>query len=475
MAAVAQSPGQPAPDLVISDVTVVSPERAAPLEHAYVRIRAGRIEEVGTQPLDAEQRIDGKGLFLIPGLIDSHVHLGGAPGIPPDQGEQNAALVSAYRAQEPRSYLYFGFTTVIELFGSPGPVARFNEAALGPDAFFCGGAPIANGYPMVFTPEDLRFRTTEYFLYDERQKDRIPDYVDPSEHAPEAVARRIANDGGICVKTTFETGFGAMRDLPTPSLEMMAELVDASHARDMPVVMHANSKEAQEFAVDAEADVIAHGLWNGMRGDSLTEDVYRLIERIAEQDIGYQPTFQVLYGEVDLFDEDFLRNPLLLHAYPSALIEWYGSDDGGWFRDEIRANLPPEKPAVVYAPLFRRLERITATLADREARLLFGSDTPSGPTYANPPGLNGLWEIHRWADAGVSTSQIFRALTLENARTFGLDERVGSVEAGKTAHLLLLRENPLERVDAYDAIQTVILHGQPIERAELSAQRLPSD
>lgn len=457
-------------DLLVSDVTIISPERTSPLEHAYVRISGGKIEEVSTRPLSGEQTIDGSGLFLIPGLIDSHVHLGDVPGMRPDHVEKHPEIASAYWDQLPRSYLYFGFTSVVELLGSAENVARFNEADVAPDAYFCGGAPVANGYPMVFTPEDLRFQAYRYFLYDERQKDQIPSFVEPAEHTPEAVVRRMASDGAICVKTTYETGFGGMRNLPTPTLEMLDSLAQAAHDRNMPMVIHANSKEAQEFAVEARADIIAHGLWNGISGEALASDVHALLDAIAAEGIGYQPTFQVLYGEVDLFEEDFFNDGNLQHAYPATLIDWYRTAAGGWFREEIRENLPPGDALKVYAPLFRRLEQIVATLAASDARLLFGSDTPSAPTYANPPGLNGLWEVRRWADAGVSEHQIFRALTLDNARAFGLEAHLGSVESGKAAHLLLLRENPLESVEAYDSIETVILDGQPIDRERLSAR-----
>jgi imidazolonepropionase-like amidohydrolase len=117
-----------------------------------------------------------------------------------------------------------------------------------------------------------------------------------------------------------------------------------------------------------------------------------------------------------------------------------------------------------------RLDRVVGHLARRGARLLFGSDTPSGPTYANPPGLNGWFEIQRWSAAGVEPSALFRALTSENARVFGLGSEVGSIEPGKRAHLLVLGRNPLESADAYNAIETVILAGLPIARSDLSAR-----
>ena len=72
--------GPDAATTVISDVTVISSERPA-LTHAYVRIANGRIAEVSRQPLKGDLTVDGRGRFLILGLIDSHTHLGSVPGM----------------------------------------------------------------------------------------------------------------------------------------------------------------------------------------------------------------------------------------------------------------------------------------------------------------------------------------------------------------------------------------------------------
>src|SRR5690242_15404700 len=63
---------------VIEDVTLISPERPAPLRHTTVVIRQGKVAAIGTGLIAGPQarRIDGRGRFLIPGLIDSHVHVG---------------------------------------------------------------------------------------------------------------------------------------------------------------------------------------------------------------------------------------------------------------------------------------------------------------------------------------------------------------------------------------------------------------
>ena len=78
-------------------------------------------------------------------------------------------------------------------------------------------------------------------------------------------------------------------------------------------------------------------------------------------------------------------------------------------------------------------------------------------------------EMKRWAFAGVTPQQFLRAATLENAKMFGLDADIGTVEMGKIADLLLLSSSPLDSIDAYDDIEIVISNGKLIERSALSA------
>lgn len=462
---------QGAGDLVVADVTVVSPERAAPLEHAFVRIRDGRIAEVSVTPLEAPRTIDGAGRFLIPGLIDSHVHLEQLP-MEAVHREAHPEIAQAALAQEPRSFLFHGFTTVIDLANGADRIAAWNRLDVRPDAWFCGAAPIANGYPMTFAPESERFDLVPYFLHDDRQAGRIPSHIDSAEHTPERVIARMRDEGAICAKTYHETGFGPQRGLPTPELATIRRLVAAARTVGMPVLIHANSLSAQQFALESGVPIIAHGLWNGNAGEdgNLSAEATAVLDEVSQRSVGYQPTMQVLPGEVDLFDADFLANPRLLDVLPVALIDWARTADGAWFRNQVGEGLGDRDPLETYAPSLARLDQVVARLANAEARLLFGSDTPSGPTYANPPGLNGWWEIQRWARAGMSEAALFEALTIANARAFGLEAEVGSIEPGKRAHLLLVRQDPLQTIEAYDAIDTVFVSGVPFERSELSAR-----
>jgi imidazolonepropionase-like amidohydrolase len=75
--------------------------------------------------------------------------------------------------------------------------------------------------------------------------------------------------------------------------------------------------------------------------------------------------------------------------------------------------------------------------------------------------------LQDWADAGAPLPLILRAATLDNAIALGLSHELGSIETGKRADLLLLTQNPLANVSAYDSIETIFLNGEPIPRETL--------
>ena len=135
---------------------------------------------------------------------------------------------------------------------------------------------------------------------------------------------------------------------------------------------------------------------------------------------------------------------------------------------ELFAPHPPDAATAMLVGPTRATATLQLMLAHR-VKLLLGSDTPSNQGIGNPPGLNGRLEVQRWFEAGASLARILRAATLDNAAAFRLSRELGSIEVGKRADLLLLRANPLESVDAYDAIETVFLNGEPIARASLLA------
>jgi imidazolonepropionase-like amidohydrolase len=463
----------------IDHVTIVSAERDQPLPDASVFVHDGRIAEIVSGPnaelseqaKAARTQLDAQGLYLTPGFIDSHVHLGLVAGMMPAQEQKFGAIGRAARKQVPRSYLQFGFTTLVDLTSTPELMAKWQKEPLRPDTYFCGAAPVLDGYPMHHLPKAERALMFPHWLAQSQQD---------AEHTPEAIVARMHKEGARCVKLFFERGFGADRNLPVPTLANARAVVAAAHAVGMKVILHANSFEAHTFALDAGVDVIAHGLWHWPGSDAgLTPEIKSLLDREQQAQIGVQPTMQVLYGEIDLFNPDYLKDPQLKSVLPGGLIDWYASKPGQWYHDELLHELfpsgPPDDPAQqrlrivrsVYTLPLARERAATGYLVQHGARLLFGTDTPSAPTYANPPGLNGLQEIARLKKAGATPAQLFESMTLNNAQAFGLQDTLGSVVVGQRANLLLLRADPMQKFEAYTAIDKVIIGGRVVAPAEL--------
>ena len=470
--------------ILIKNVVIVSPERDVPSEVTNVLVREGRIAAIGREIAqsahDSDQVIDGAGRYLTPGLIDAHTHLSDIPGMTFEHETAYPNIARDAHRQIPRSYLYYGFTTVIDLASPPGVVEEWNKQDVRPHAYFCGPAPVIDGYPMNFIPKPFRYSVAPYFLFDEARADEFPGKYVPAEHMPQAVVAKMHDHGAICVKTYFEPGFGPQDVLPVPTTEMIRDLVSAANEKGMPVLLHANSLSAQAFGVESGVDGFAHGLWNWdeLSAVRLNPEVTLILDAIIERNIVWQPTMQVLYGERELHNPDYLAGSELQDVLPQSLIDWYETDDGQWFRNLMLDN--PRVARVLESGDWEELAnvpiaRVTAALsylASNGGRLSFGSDTPSSPTYANPPGLNGFMEMHRWLDAGVTPAQLFHAATIANAEFFGLQEEIGTVEEGKRADLLLMTKNPMNDVSAFDAIDVVILGGRVFSRSELSAKNI---
>ena len=483
--AIAQSaPNKPPERTWITDVSIVSPERLEHIEKGSVLIENGRIVRVergkeAKKPTGATV-VSGEGEFLIPGLIDSHVHLAAVPGMKYEASfgpaESKHAMVKEYFKQLPRSYLYFGYTTLIDLaVVDRGVLDGFKQAPLHPDLYDCGQSlPLANGYPMSFAPPATRFQLFPNFIYDPKQASSISAEYKPQDHTPAAAVAAVKNSGGICVKAYFERGFGSDKNLPVIGPEVLAEIRRAATQAGLVLMMHANSFEAQKFAVDGDVDVIAHGLWNWgslSRQPELPAEIRSLLDRIVEKKIGYQSTIQVLGGLSAYFNPEYLRMKAIPKVIPAEMADWFNSPEGKWFKKELAEDEASDEAMLEgfeQGPI-RHVRQVVAYLGSKDAKFLFGTDTPSSPTYGNLPGLNGYLEMQQLQKAGLSLAQIFKAATINNAREFKLDSQLGTIEAGKIANLVLLKRSPLESVEAFDSIVTVWIHGRAVSRDCLAA------
>ncbi len=459
---------------------MISPEQAQPLAKRNVLIRDGRIVSVGEQRIAAKadtRKIDGSGKFLTPGIMDSHVHVGDASGIPAASDDPALQpLRDQYFRQQPRSYLYFGVTQVLSLASLPAGLKTFESQPVRPDLFHCGAIPVVDGYPLVFVPQPVRHQIFQDYVYEpaNAKEHPLPAGANEAEHTPEAVVERIAQGGARCVKIFIENGFGPASDWPLMSKETLARIRAATRKHKLLLIAHANAIDMQRIAVDAGVDVLAHGLWNWNEYDTpqgVPEPIATHLRNVHAKGIGYQATLRVLPALADMFREDTLKDPMYAKVVPPELLAWYATEPARFFKNEMRGS--NGQPDMKMAQMFFRAGepgmRALRYLHDLGHPLLLGSDTPSSPTYGNQPGYDTYREMRLMAQSGIPLPTILQAATINNARQFGLDKDYGTVEPGKHANLLLLTANPLETMRAWAQIDKIILHGNVIERESLSA------
>lgn len=470
-------------ELIIEQVTVVSAQYQSPQPKQNVLVRDGRIVSVSQKPIAVARdavRIDGRGKFLTPGIMDSHVHAGEVAGLPMGEGEPVLnSLREAYTRQQPRSYLYYGVTQLLDLASQPERLDAFEAQPQHPDLFRCDPAVVLDGYPAVFLDKSIRYRVMPEYIYEPANAAAhpLPPGADAAQHTPEVIIDRLAASGARCVKIFIEDGFGAASGWPMMSEDTLKRVRAATRKRGLPLLAHANAIDMQRIAVAADVDVIVHGLWNWHEYstlDGVPPAIAAHLRNLHAKKIGYQPTLRVLAALSDLFREDTLKDPAYAKVVPAALLQWYATPAGQWFKEEMRKDLggaPDMKAMHTYLKIGSQGMRAAKYLHDLGHPLLLGSDTPSAPTFGNQPGYDTYREMRMMAQSGISLPAIFRAATINNARQFGLDKDYGSVEAGKVANLLLLTANPLETMRAWTSIDRIILRGTVIKRESLAAPR----
>ena len=319
-----------AADLIIQNVTLISPERPAPLQHATVSIRNGRVEEIIDHAAAATADgpvLDGTGLYLIPGLMDSHLHTVVMPGLGFKDGERSkkfAAMTRLYEQQFERSLLYHGVTQFLDPAAFPAVLQRSRQREIAPDIFFCGAAPLAIGYPALFMDQGAIEYSLPYRVYETAPTGSPPNGIDLSRHSPEAVVERMADDGAICLKLFFEDGWDTRSDWPMLSEDGVERIIRAAHAAGLKVVGHANALDMQQLAVKSGVDVLGHGLWNWNQyrdHQGIPEEIRQHLDGVRAAGIGYQPTLRVMYSMRELFTPGMMDNPALKKVVPAALLD----------------------------------------------------------------------------------------------------------------------------------------------------------
>jgi imidazolonepropionase-like amidohydrolase len=369
--------------------------------------------------------IDGRGRFLVPGMIDVHVHLRS----PVRKGGGDLSTLRAEADAALASYLYSGFTTVADLGNRPDVVlwARARATStLSPRLFAAGNLITVPGGKSA----------------------EIAVTVDDFARGKAALDRHIKDQKPDLVKLTYDEGrLGGQRPLPLMPLGLLRHIIRYYHAHGLRAVVHALTERRATEAVAAGADTLAHAV----PSERASEGFVRMM---ARRRIPFATTLTIGDSYRRLIDHpEYLDGPDYAAAFSAAdreilktrVRDQYRGSDAAFVRWRT-AMLP------VCAENIRRIVAAGGIAA-------LGTDQASGPAAHR--------EMRLLADAGLSPAQIIRMATYNAALFLGEGKALGSIEPGKRADLVLLSADPLKDVGNMKAILLVMKAGRIVDESRL--------
>jgi len=411
------------------------------IERGRVVLDGPRIVAVGKAagpPPPGVPVTDLTGLYLIPGLIDSHIHLGGSAGGSAGSGE----FVPARVIHDLQVYLALGITSFVSLTDDIDDLKRLRSAVAGgsmrsPRPYFSGpGITAPGGHPAKF------------FVFVPGLADRMTRQVDSPEQAAAAV-RELAGLRVDLVKLFLDGGWpgDALPVLPEPAFRAA---VRTARQLGLRTTVHVDDDRHAQLALDAGADAIEH-----LPPDLSAETARQL----AERGIFLTPTLVAAEGLMRALAAAPIDDPLVRKWVIPAVLDSLRSPDSWLAR--VRAS-----PAAM-AFYTRRYERSRGALRRAVAAhvpLLAGSD---GGNPAAFHGLGLLRELELMVEeGGMSPGAALVAATGAAARRLGSTE-IGRIAPGAFADLVVLGDDPARDIRALRQVRAVYFGGQPLPRETL--------
>ena len=430
-------------ELLITDVTLIDGAGTDPQVGVDIRVSAGKITEIGPDlPVaSGAETIAGSGKYVIPGLIDAHVHMD-APIVFQLTPEEKARIIE----HNPLSFLYNGVTTVLNVSSDVDWIFELRQAEregrlLSPRLYVMGRS---------FTPVDG---------WGSRHGGALADADAAVARAQDYISR--GTDG---FKVIIEDGLGASGTYERMGAEMMMAISKVARENNVPIYTHAINLDEFHSAVAMQSTAIVHGLEDPIPpGDTILQDM-------VENNVMFVPTHS-LWEAFLRHDEAAadLNDPILRGSVPHFLLDYMQDPD--YRAEETRrflavANMPVYQWAEEKIPIFR--ENI---LKAHQAGIIIATGTDAGgPVGFNFQGYNLPWEVKLFVQAGMTPMEALVAATRNGARVIGVEDQLGTVEVGKLADLLILSANPLDDIENIRRIETVVYKGRAYPRQEFAYQ-----
>ena len=420
--------------LIIEDVVLIDGTGRQPVEQISVLVQEDRIVEIKRGQFSSSQRkgarvIDAKHKYLIPGMMDVHVHLAGSIKVT-KEGLREVDLDRQKGIRALHGYLYSGVTSIYDAGNIPDYIFALREqersgAITSPRIFATGGIvtyPGSHGSgPGATTVDDW--------------PEAIPQLDEHIKRGPD-----------ILKLTLEERGWGLRPMIPKLPLPLMERIIEYYNDHGIRTTAHTPSEIRARQAIFAGIDTLAHPVIVGPITDSFaklmgakkipmatTLTIGENYSRLAEH-----PEYldQALYQAVFTKEEiEVLKNKTR---------QEYQDRDWTWW---MKLMTP------VAQDNLRQINAAGGILA-------LGTDQTNGPAVHR--------EMELLAGAGIPALDIIRIATLHGAKFLGKEDQLGSIREGKLADMVLLDADPLEDINNAKKVYLVIKNGSVIDRKKLN-------
>lgn len=417
--------------LLIENVTLIDGTGKHPVPHAWVYVDGERIEAVGRagiEPPDADERIDGEGEYLIPGLVDMHIHLRGGPR-ETDEGE----IIPADHERGIRalhSYLYSGVTSVYDAGNDPEYILEFRTAERSGELV----APRIYSTIGVVTYPGSHGSGNGATLVDDW---------------PEAIPKldaHIAREPDVLKLTHEARGWGSRPLIPKLPIGLLQKIVQYYNDHGIRTTVHVSGEADARDVIFAGVDTLAHPVIVGPITDAFARLMgAKKIPMVTTLTIGER------YSRLAEHPE-YLEQPLYQATLPADEIER--------LQTEVRQEYAERSWTWWMKIMTPIAQENVRKIHEADGVLVLGTDQSLGPSAHR--------EMELLVDAGIPPLDVLTIATLNGAVFLGKADEMGSIEVGKLADMVLLSANPVADIDNAKKIEMVIKGGQVVDRSELN-------
>lgn len=394
-------------------------------------------------PADAK-KIDCKGKWVIPGLIDMHAHVTVLPV------DSNLAIIEKYDKEASisslKTMLDFGITT------TRNPAAPTKDA-LELRNLVDSGKVVG---PSIFTTGYALNRTKAFF----------------GPFAPTRTEAEIRKE----VRNQVEQGVDFIKVYASLTPNQIKIAIDEAHKHNKKVVGHLQNTSWTE-AANLGIDFITHAApWNGEYLPKAAQRNYRptfigrlfwlenvdyeaapiqnMLNAMVENKVSVDPTLIAFHTKFWGDDSMYTHSKNLKYAPKLSIDIWNKVTFTSSWTPEDYARAKKQWP---------KLLALTKLMYEKGIMLTAGSDFP------NPwvvPGISLHQELQLLSEAGIPNHDILKIATLNGAFALGIEDKTGSVEVGKEADLIFLNANPLDNISNTQSIDFILNNGKRIDPDE---------